>query len=60
MTNRERLMRDINNMTDEEFANLLCGDLNSCEFCIYNELESCDFIVTDCSDAIVEWLKKEV
>ena len=59
MTNRQWLIWQLIDMSDEEFANRLCGNriVWSCDDCVKNKVN--DVCSGDCEEKLHEWLKQE-
>lgn len=62
MTNREKLMKTLESMSDEELALFISDNisLESCNFCIHHDLKSCSDINSTCVWNIKTWLGKEI
>jgi hypothetical protein len=58
MTNRQWLIWELIDMSDEEFANRICGKRNVwwCDDCIDNKIS---YPYQDCNKKLYEWLKQE-
>lgn len=58
MTNRQWFIWKLIDMSDEEFADRICGEKNiwSCDDCVDNKIS---YPCQDCNKRFYEWLKQE-
>ena len=61
MTNRERLIWKLIDMSDEEFADRVCGNREvwSCDDCVENKIKNDYAWHQSCRERFYEWLKQE-
>ena len=59
MTNRQWLLEQMQNMSDEEFSEYIAQTIHKCKFCLIDSEYECGQKIRCCDDEIANWLKSE-